>query len=103
MFWGELQGKSVGQNNQAKARSDDRAILKWILDFEFVWNLVLGIWDFQVSCCERSGFVENDVNLSYEIAERYIIINLKEQTGSSKEVSYQDHWCFWVNSPGRSQ
>jgi len=52
---------------------------------------------------DRTKFVENIVNLSYEIAECYIIINLKEQTGSSKEVSYQDYWCFRIGSPGRFQ
>jgi hypothetical protein len=45
--------------------------------------------------------IENVVNLSYEIAEYHIIINLKEQTGALKEVSYQDHWCFRICCPWR--
>ena len=50
---------------------------------------------------DQTRFEENIVNLSYEIAEYHIVINLKEQTGSSKEVSYLDHWCFRVSSPRR--
>jgi hypothetical protein len=38
---------TVGQKNHAIARSDDQAILQWILDFVFCICLAFGAWDLE--------------------------------------------------------
>ena len=43
----KLDSWTVGQKNQAIARSDTPAILQWILNFEFVICLAFGAWDLE--------------------------------------------------------
>ena len=43
----QLDSWTVGQKNQVNARSDDPAILQWILNFGFCICLAFGAWDLE--------------------------------------------------------
>jgi hypothetical protein len=43
----KLDSWTVGQKNQVNARSDDPAILQWILNFGFCICLEFGAWDLE--------------------------------------------------------
>jgi hypothetical protein len=49
---GQLDSWTVGQNNQAKARSADPAILQWILYFRFCILYLFGIWCLEFGICD---------------------------------------------------